>query len=1619
MLEDLQGDALLHYDADIKVMNLILLSIPNDIYNSVEACTLARDMWKRVKRLMGELFKTKLTEKLILRTSLITHTGSSSRNTSSYYVTHPTYVVDYDDEYQQDDIQTDPLTSAMLLLARAITQNFSNLTNNHLRTSSNTRNQAIIQGDRVNIQSRNSGNTGRNNIRAYVQKEVVEGSNASNETENVQRSLRTSSSGNILIGQCYNCSGKGHYARNFPKPRVRDLKYFMEQMLLAKHDEVGVILTGEQNDFLFVDAPRMDEIEKLSANICLMARIQPAYNTFDAGSSYDSAFISKVQSSSINENKEQMHPTNTKIINSTIGDNQTDSNIIAPNGNVNSGSVEKDTHVPDLYALEQLARNAYQEAEKQQIFAQKNKNTNPLDYSWISKIEKLENENVSLDFQVKSLIKERDNVKLEYQKLFDSIKKTRSQTQKEMDELFTHVSEKTYAYVAIRAENQNLLFTISELETRLENVTEGALETLFLAFEALPTSILVSEDFGILELEDEVVQIVLWIVNSSCSKHMMGDQSLLRNFIEKFMGIVHFGNDNFAAITGFGDYVEGHITICHVYYVEGLGHNLFSVGKFCDGDLEVAFRSKTCYVRNLEGDNFLTGGRESNLYTISISDMAASSPVCLMSKATSTKSWLWHRRLPHLNFGTINDLTRLDLVDGLPKFKYGNDHLCSACDRGKSKKASHPPKLVSSDHSKLELLHMDLCGPMREEGIDFEESFSHVARLEVVRMLIAYAAHKNITIFQMDVKTDFLNGPLKEEVYVSQHEWFIDPEFLNHFYRLKNLYTALSKHVMHVHQSPCRIFISQSQYEIELLKKHGLDACVSMNTPMATERLDANLQGTPTDQMTYHADNARCKDDCKSTSGGLQFLVIIMAQQQHAADVHPDELYPPNKRYDIMDSNKKIDFEHVQCPPESKILTNIIKNHPLRFSIAASSSVPWIYIAQFWHTLKEDESKVTMGRNSLFSSSCNIFDSLSKIYKDHHWEIRRQSWNEDSSLDDLRRDEAHRELSDVCEEIEKMVKGQENVIDDCTIPRNDDHNIPNTRLEPRSDKESLEVEITNDKVVEITKVVIPVNVNKEEEETTDEVYELKRRQKWKVVEESKSTTFPTPIRSPRIHTNLVSLDTKKLQELTSFDTLADHLQEVMVDSLPNMVDTLIKEQVNKKVPEQKAIDNNIPSQVDASVRSYMSGNILHVHPVQSQTTSILEQQYQLYLLMKDDPQWQQQDIAIWLALQMKFKRLQGENSAKRQKTFEYKTYVSGELSSGQVNKEEQGPSTLESRKEIIVSPYPRKTAPLVQSCQRDPEAPTLSLINQYLLYLKKGSSGPEKIVLSLHKFPAVIFNDDDIKPNGVDEHGRYLLVAAGFVLAASESVADKRSSSQRKRREAYARLYKKILVPNNFQESDEWWCEPGHKDWSTCLEKYTLCRDGLYHNIIDLSKAGEIEYWDVVSSVSEGKKLDSVSINSTPSWSSPSTSGSMDAGINNNLRSEAGKLADVNNFREIAVVSWPDGDILRLRSGSTAADAATRVGQMIHTRYHHRLPPLPTLPVHTTPDAIHLNRRTYQSPDVTYHRITLKKEFFKLYAANLLTRRKKATCRKYTYSSKKLKHRRKSHNFAGKPADAT
>nr|GEX52395.1 Gag-Pol polyprotein [Tanacetum cinerariifolium] len=219
-------------------------------------------------------------------------------------------------------------------------------------------------------------------------------------------------------------------------------------------------------------------------------------------------------------------------------------------------------------------------------------------------------------------------------------------------------------------------------------------------------------------LTNGIKNMLVWYLDSGCSKHMTGDRLRLMNFVKKFIGTVRFGNEHFGSIMSYGYYVICDSVISRVYYVEGLGHNLFSVGQFCDSDLEVAFRKHSCYVRDTDGVEIIKGSRGSNLYIILVEDMMKSSPICLLSKASKNKAWLWHRRLNHLNFDTIKDLARKDLVRGLPRLNFEKYHLCFACQLENSKKHSHKPKTENPNLEVLNTLHMDLCGPMRVQTIN-------------------------------------------------------------------------------------------------------------------------------------------------------------------------------------------------------------------------------------------------------------------------------------------------------------------------------------------------------------------------------------------------------------------------------------------------------------------------------------------------------------------------------------------------------------------------------------------------------------------------------------------------------------------------------------------------------------------------------------------------------------------------------------------------------------------------------------------------------------------------------------------------------------------------------------
>nr|GEV06961.1 retrotransposon protein, putative, unclassified [Tanacetum cinerariifolium] len=602
-----------------------------------------------------------------------------------------------------------------------------------------------------------------------------------------------------------------------------------------------------------------------------------------------------------------------------------------------------------------------------------------------------------------------------------------------------------------------------------------------------------------------VVQIVLWYLDSDCSKHMTRDRSQLTNFANKFLGTVKFGNDHVVKIMGYGDYKIRNVTISRVYFVKGLRHKLFFVGQFCDSNHEVAFRQHTCFIRNLEGVNLLIGSRGNNLYTLSLGDMIPSSPICILSKASKTKSWLWHRRLSHLDFekvatacyiqnrsivrlrhgktpyellhGKLHDLSFLHVFGALcyptndsenlgklqPKADIGifigyvptkksfwiynhrtrriietihvdfDELMAIASKQSSLGPALHemtlatissglvptptssipfipplindwyflfqpmfdelltptpsvdPPALeviapitkvialepvestslpssttvnqdapspsksqttpetqphvipqdVEEDNHDIEVAHMsndplfvmpipeelvsrpdkvmvitlkwiykvkldELGGILKnkalllargcrqEEGINFEESFSLVARLEAIRIFLMYAAHKNMVVYQMDVKTAFLKGNMREEIYVSHPDGFVDPDNPNHVYKLKKaLYGLKQDPRLQISKSPKGIFINQSKYALESLKKYGFESCNPVDTPMVEKsKLDGDKERKAVDPLHYRgsayrkaltcafadADHVGCQDTRRSISSSLQFL---------------------------------------------------------------------------------------------------------------------------------------------------------------------------------------------------------------------------------------------------------------------------------------------------------------------------------------------------------------------------------------------------------------------------------------------------------------------------------------------------------------------------------------------------------------------------------------------------------------------------------------------------------------------------------------------------------------------------------------------------------------------------
>nr|GEW10617.1 integrase, catalytic region, zinc finger, CCHC-type, peptidase aspartic, catalytic [Tanacetum cinerariifolium] len=913
----------------------ILLGLPEDVYAAVDSCETAQEIWLHYTQLYDFLkYNQKEVDDLRAERLVKTHDPlalmENSNNPFNYLVFHQdqpsssTYMQQplpnnnnynpqpsFNQNYMQQPMPnlkdiTDPTTAmnmALVLMAKAFKLNYSTPTNNNQRISSNPRNRQIAQPGMNMGQDRQMqmvrGNGG-NQFREYDGQNVGN-QNGYNAVQNV-RNQNLNGNGNVVAARAEgNATGNnGNQIRCYNYRGLADL----------------------------------DEIEEVNANCILMANLQQASTS---GTQIDKAPVYDSDGSAEN-----------------------DSNVI-----YEVSSVEQDGEIVDQHPatveeerayFESLYNNLAIKVEKVNSVNRKMKETNA---DLTTEIARYKNQEKCFELSQEK-----------YDKLerVDNTAKTRKPQPRSNTKNDRVPSESKSSFInkEVKVEHpRNLLLSKNKKHMSSE------CNNIKLAIQNDKSKVVCAMCKQCLITSNHDVCVINYVNDmNSPGKKQKENVSNIKNNRNKSQ---------------------------RVYLFEGLRHNLFSVGQFYDSDLEVTFRRNTCFVRNLEGVNLLKGNRTTNLYTINLNEMASPSPICIMARTTSTKSWLWHQHLSHLNFDTINDLARNDLVTGLPKFKYHKEHLCPSylCgpmriasingkryvlvivddysrytwndrkDIGKlgtkgdigffigysadscayrvydrrtkkimetmnvtfdelstmafeqstaprtvpaaqvpqvcstlmasttiadtaptsTSSSSQATNVPSTSHDVLvptpdnitpltlkwlfknkhdeentviqNQTHLVVRGYRQEKGIDFKESFALVAKIEAIRIFLAYAVHKSFTVFQMDVKTAFLH------------------EEMTFFLGLQ------------VNQSLCGIFINQSNYVLEILKKYGMKSCDPVFTPMEIkDKLDLDQNGTPVDATNY-----------RSMIGALMYLTSSRPDIVHATCLSARHQAKPTKKH--------------------------------------------------------------------------------------------------------------------------------------------------------------------------------------------------------------------------------------------------------------------------------------------------------------------------------------------------------------------------------------------------------------------------------------------------------------------------------------------------------------------------------------------------------------------------------------------------------------------------------------------------------------------------------------------------------------------------------------------------
>nr|GEV99026.1 retrovirus-related Pol polyprotein from transposon TNT 1-94 [Tanacetum cinerariifolium] len=542
--------------------------------------------------------------------------------------------------------------------------------------------------------------------------------------------------------QCFNCKEFGHFARECKKPkRVKDSTYHKEKMLMCKQAGQGVPLQAEQSDWLADTDEEIDE-QELEAHYSYMVKIQEVL-TADSGT--DSEPLEQVQYddeynvfANVNQHCKQSESTS-----NTCLAEKDDSDVTPDSPDMCEHDIQIDQNAEDKHVvLANLIANLKLNVDENKKIQKQLKKSNT------SLAHELE--------QCKSILVETSKTLEESNSVRDSCL-VALQTKQTKFEKYKACNDRTVDYDKLKVAHKT---NVSRPQLKSNQMTDkvvpnnSQVKAKKTEVEDHPMNSSISNKTkSVITCNDNLKSKTL-NVNAVCatcgkclidSNHFTCVTKLLHdvNTRTKKPNLVPISTRNpksqakKSIATSHKKTVASktttqksksyyrmlhektrNIMINGVYYVKGLNQNLFSVGQFCDADLKVAFRKSTCFVKDFQGNDLLTGNRGSDLYTISLHESNTSTLIYLMAKASVTQAWLWHQRLSYLNFDYINLLLKKDVVIGLPKLKYVKDQLCSSYEVSIAKRSSFKRNTIPSSKGRLNLLHMDLCGPMRAASIN-------------------------------------------------------------------------------------------------------------------------------------------------------------------------------------------------------------------------------------------------------------------------------------------------------------------------------------------------------------------------------------------------------------------------------------------------------------------------------------------------------------------------------------------------------------------------------------------------------------------------------------------------------------------------------------------------------------------------------------------------------------------------------------------------------------------------------------------------------------------------------------------------------------------------------------